>query len=183
MHAQYHANTQCAYEIPSLVHRFIFLMRNSYRQVSFLHVYHHSSITIVVAMYAHFDTSGDVYLPVMLNSIVHVIMYGYYFCGAAGFKFQLALRPHITKMQLTQFLIIASQAFMVWSHGGSNPITMKKAKTKSKSKSKSKKQKTILPALATMCWWILWWGAPPLFLARCAHTIYSNRLPATFQLC
>lgn len=96
---------------------FIFLMRNSYRQVSFLHVYHHSSITIVVAMYAHFDTSGDVYLPVMLNSIVHVIMYGYYFCGAAGFKFQLALRPHITKMQLTQFLIIASQAFMVWSHG------------------------------------------------------------------
>lgn len=114
-------------------------MRNSYRQVSFLHVYHHSSITIVVAMYAHFDTSGDVYLPVMLNSIVHVIMYGYYFCGAAGFKFQLALRPHITKMQLTQFLIIASQAFMVWSHGGSNPMTMKKAKTKTKTKSKKTK--------------------------------------------
>jgi elongation of very long chain fatty acids protein 4 len=33
------------------VDTFIFMMRNSYRQVTFLHVYHHSSITIVVAMY------------------------------------------------------------------------------------------------------------------------------------
>lgn len=96
---------------------FIFMMRNSYRQVSFLHIYHHSSITVVVAMYAHYDTSGDVYLPVMLNSVVHIIMYGYYFCGASGFTFQNALRPYITKMQLTQFLIIASQAFMVWFQG------------------------------------------------------------------
>ena len=27
------------------------------------------------------------------------------------------LRPYITKMQLTQFLIIVSQSFMVWFHG------------------------------------------------------------------
>jgi len=96
---------------------FIFMLRNSYRQVSFLHVYHHCSITIVVALFGHFDSSGDCYLPVILNSVVHVIMYGYYFCGANGFKFQLVLRPYITQMQLTQFLIIAGQAFYMWSFG------------------------------------------------------------------
>ena len=42
----------------------------------------------MVTRYAHYDTSGDVYLPVMLNSVVHIIMYGYYFCGASGFTFQ-----------------------------------------------------------------------------------------------
>jgi len=96
---------------------FIFMLRNSYRQVSFLHVYHHCSITIVVALFGHFDQSGDCYLPVTLNSVVHVIMYGYYFCGANGFTFQNVLRPYITQMQLTQFVIIACQALYQWFLG------------------------------------------------------------------
>ena len=48
----------------------------------------------VLLRYAHYDTSGDVYLPVMLNSLVHVVMYGYYFCGASGFTFQSVRRNH-----------------------------------------------------------------------------------------
>jgi len=96
---------------------FIFMIRDSQRQVTILHVYHHTSITVIVALYSTYDSSGDVYLPVMLNSLVHVIMYGYYFCGAQGYTFQRVLRPYITKMQLTQFLIIATQSFMVWFQG------------------------------------------------------------------
>jgi elongation of very long chain fatty acids protein 4 len=53
---------------------FIFMLRKSYRQVSFLHVFHHSSITIVTAIAVQFDSSGDTYLASLLNSWVHVLM-------------------------------------------------------------------------------------------------------------
>lgn len=46
------------------------MLRKSYRQVSFLHVYHHSSITVVTMLAAQFDTSGDVYLAALLNSVI-----------------------------------------------------------------------------------------------------------------
>jgi hypothetical protein len=65
-------------------------------QVSFLHVYHHSSITIIVAMYASFDSNGDCFLGVMLNSIVHVLMYSHYFVSA--FKIATPWKPFLTSM-------------------------------------------------------------------------------------
>ena len=51
---------------------FIFMLRKSNRQVTFLHVFHHSSITIVTAIAVNFDTSGDTYLASLLNSWVRI---------------------------------------------------------------------------------------------------------------
>ena len=65
---------------------FIFVLRKSSRQVTFLHVYHHSSITFVTMLAAQFDTSGDTYLPALLNSWIHVLMYGHYFLTSIGVK-------------------------------------------------------------------------------------------------
>ena len=48
----------------------LFILRKSYRQVTFLHLFHHSSITIVVGSIVRFDFSGDMYLPVLLNAMV-----------------------------------------------------------------------------------------------------------------
>lgn len=95
---------------------FIFLVRKSYRQVTFLHVYHHSSITLVVAMYAMFDTSGDTLLAVFLNSFVHVLMYGHYFLSSIGIK-NAPWKAYLTSLQLIQFLLIAAQSFMAWNYG------------------------------------------------------------------
>ena len=50
---------------------FIFMLRKSYRQVSFLHVFHHSSITFITALGVQYDASGDTYLASLLNSWVH----------------------------------------------------------------------------------------------------------------
>ena len=51
-------------------------MRLSARpQVTFLHLFHHSSITFVVGSIVRFDYSGDMFLPILLNSIVHVLMH------------------------------------------------------------------------------------------------------------
>lgn len=35
---------------------------------------------------AQFDTSGDTYLPALLNSSIHVLMYGHYFLTSIGVK-------------------------------------------------------------------------------------------------
>jgi hypothetical protein len=88
---------------------FIFMLRKSYRQVTFLHVFHHSSITVVTATAVMFDVSGDTYLAALLNSWVHVAMYGHYFLTSIGSKASAPLRPYLTSMQLIQFLIILGQ--------------------------------------------------------------------------
>jgi elongation of very long chain fatty acids protein 4 len=51
-------------------------------QVSFLHVYHHSSIGLVWWLVARSEPGGDAYWSACLNSLVHVIMYAYYCCTA-----------------------------------------------------------------------------------------------------
>ena len=55
-----------------------FILRKSFRQVTFLHLFHHSSITIVVGSILPYDFNGDMFLPILLNSIVHVLMYLHY---------------------------------------------------------------------------------------------------------
>lgn len=92
---------------------FLFMVRKSYRQVTFLHVYHHSSITFITGLSCLLDVAGDVYLPALLNSWVHVLMYGYYFCSSIGINLSF-IRSSITTIQLTQFLVIAAHSIMAW---------------------------------------------------------------------
>jgi elongation of very long chain fatty acids protein 4 len=83
-----------------------FIFRFSWRQVSFLHVYHHSSITIVTALFITYDSSGDIYLPAMMNSFIHVLMYSHYFLSSfQSLKRHVWWRPYLTSLQLLQFAI------------------------------------------------------------------------------
>lgn len=92
-----------------------FLLRGSLRQVSFLHVYHHSSITFVVGTILPYSFSGDLYLPVLLNAIVHVVMYFYYFLTTI--KVPFPWKSYLTSMQLAQFVAIMSQNIIGWKSG------------------------------------------------------------------
>lgn len=83
---------------------FIFILRKSYRQVTFLHVYHHSSITWMVRLFLHYYPGGSNCVPVILNSFVHMLMYTHYLCSCLGFK--CWWRSYLTKLQLIQFIII-----------------------------------------------------------------------------
>ena len=97
-----------------------FILKGSRRQVSFLHVYHHCSVTGIVWVYLQLMTStagdgtqlvtADGYIPAFLNSFVHVLLYAHYFMRlkckhVGGAKPWWA--PYLTKMQLVQFFIIA----------------------------------------------------------------------------
>lgn len=77
------------------------------RQVTFLHVYHHSSITFVVGLIVPYSFSGDFYLPILLNSVVHVVMYSYYLLMVL--KVPFPWKSMITIMQLVQFCLIMGQ--------------------------------------------------------------------------
>jgi len=92
-----------------------FIMRKSFRQVTFLHVFHHCSINIVVGVILPYEFNGDMYLPILLNAIVHVLMYSHYLVAALGLS--TPWKPYLTSMQLLQFVTIAIQSSMSLSRG------------------------------------------------------------------
>ena len=86
---------------------FIMVLRNSYRQISFLHVYHHIS-TVLYTWYIIYDhPGGDYYLGPLLNSWVHIWMYTYYLLASMmskdSRKQYLWRSQYLTKMQIVQF--------------------------------------------------------------------------------
>jgi hypothetical protein len=92
-----------------------FILRKSSRQVTFLHLFHHSSITIVVGCILPFDFNGDMYLPIMLNSANHMLVYLHYLLATLGLQSWWA--PYITSMQLAQFCIIFAQSLLSYRVG------------------------------------------------------------------
>ena len=102
-----------------------FIARFSWRQVTFLHVYHHSSITAVTALFLTLDASGDLYLPALLNSFIHVLMYSHYFLSSFGFH--CWWKKYLTMLQLLQFAICWSQPLISLYYGPSwyaNPLLL-----------------------------------------------------------
>ena len=92
-----------------------FLFRKSFRQVTFLHLFHHSSITVVVGTIFPFDYNGDMYLPILLNSANHALVYLHYLLATLGL--QSWWSPYITTLQLGQFLIIFLQSLIAYFRG------------------------------------------------------------------
>ena len=83
---------------------FLFVLRKSFRQVTFLHVYHHSSVTAVVRLFLMTYPGGDNCILVIANSFIHMLMYTHYLCSVL--KMKCWWRSYLTKLQLIQFLII-----------------------------------------------------------------------------
>ncbi|XP_035444766.2 elongation of very long chain fatty acids protein F [Spodoptera frugiperda] len=84
-----------------------FVLRKRQRQVTFLHVYHHSIMVMATwAIVKYSRTDNTVFLGV-INSLVHVVMYAYY--GLSVFpelhRF-LWWKKYITQMQLVQFSLM-----------------------------------------------------------------------------
>lgn len=99
----------------------IMLLKQNYHQVSFLHVYHHTTIFALWWLASLAAPGGESYYSAMVNSGIHVVMYGYYFLTLLfpsgpvrsvlnTFKFV------ITKGQMTQFAFNCLQSAydLVW---------------------------------------------------------------------
>ncbi|XP_043268401.1 elongation of very long chain fatty acids protein 4-like [Venturia canescens] len=82
-----------------------FILRKKDNQLSFLHVYHHSTMFSLWWIGIKWVPSGSTFLPAMVNSFIHVLMYSYYALSAFGPSIAKYLwwKKYLTILQLIQF--------------------------------------------------------------------------------
>lgn len=85
----------------------IIILRKKSEQLSFLHLWHHSTIAIVwgwvVNTWPTENSSAAYAYGAWINSCIHVIMYFYYMCTAMNIRPPTYLKKAVTSCQLTQF--------------------------------------------------------------------------------
>lgn len=102
-----------------------FILRKKENQLSFLHIYHHSTMFCVWWAGTRFVPGGSVLSAVMVNCFVHVLMYSYYALAALGphVRKYLWWKKYLTMIQLIQFaagvsvgihLIVSGCQFTRW---------------------------------------------------------------------
>jgi hypothetical protein len=77
-------------------------------QLSFLHVTHHAMMAPVWLLVVHYACGGEAWWGSMMNSLVHVVMYGYYALTALGV--QIPWKRAVTDMQMVQFVLVSVQS-------------------------------------------------------------------------
>ncbi|KAJ8914586.1 hypothetical protein NQ315_017291 [Exocentrus adspersus] len=84
---------------------FFFILRKKDSQLTFLHVYHHSTMFALWWIGIKWVPSGSTFLPAMVNSGIHVLMYSYYGLSVFGPKVTRYLwwKKYLTILQLIQF--------------------------------------------------------------------------------
>ncbi|KAJ3210609.1 hypothetical protein HDU82_007784 [Entophlyctis luteolus] len=97
-------------KVTEFVDTFIMVVKKNNHQISFLHLYHHTSILLVWWLIIYIAPGGDSWFSAALNSFIHVVMYGYYFLSSLGFKQVAFVKKYITLMQMVQFCMMMVQA-------------------------------------------------------------------------
>ncbi|XP_050735194.1 elongation of very long chain fatty acids protein 4-like isoform X2 [Eriocheir sinensis] len=95
-----------------------FILRKKTNQLTFLHIYHHSTMFCLWWIGIKWVAGGSSFLAAMMNSFVHVVMYAYYGLSALGPSMQKYLwwKKHITCIQLIQFTsagVLGARAIVV----------------------------------------------------------------------
>lgn len=91
----------------------IIISRRKWRQLSFLHVYHHFSIFLIYHFIAKAGFDGDIYFTVALNSFIHLMMYSYYFLRTFNVKVPVFWKKFVTSSQLLQFIGMMFQGIVL----------------------------------------------------------------------
>lgn len=82
-------------------------LRKKNRQITFLHVFHHSFVLLMTWFYFKLAPGGSSAMFPMVNGTVHTIMYIYYIMSTfEPLKKYLWWKKYVTKIQLLQFLIL-----------------------------------------------------------------------------
>jgi len=103
------------------------VLGKKWRQLSFLHVYHHTTIFLFYWLNVHVNYDGDIYLTVILNGFIHTMMYTYYFIcmhtkvPSTGKNLPIWWKSSLTMMQMIQFVTMMSQATYLLVGGCKSP--------------------------------------------------------------
>ena len=91
---------------------FIILRGKEKQQLSFLHVYHHSTIGLIWGFLLYNGHgNGTASFGCFINSIIHLIMYSHYIYTSLGYK--NPFKKYITCSQLLQFAICLIHSLVV----------------------------------------------------------------------
>jgi hypothetical protein len=82
-------------------------------QVSFLHVYHHVSISMAWWFALWASPGGDSYFGALVNSWIHVMMYSYY--TLALLKIACPWKRYLTQAQLLQFVSVVGYTIVCYT--------------------------------------------------------------------
>ncbi len=108
------------------------ILGKKWRQLSFLHVYHHITIFLFYWLNANVFYDGDIYLTIALNGFIHTVMYTYYFIcmhtkdPATGKSLPIWWKSYLTLLQMIQFITMMSQGSYLLINGCSElstPVT------------------------------------------------------------
>ncbi|KAJ8668552.1 hypothetical protein QAD02_010215 [Eretmocerus hayati] len=94
-------------KLTELLDTIFFVLRKKDRQITFLHMYHHTVMPMIGWGAAKYYPGGHGTFIGVINSFVHIIMYTYYMLAAAGPQFHKYLwwKKYITTMQMGQFCL------------------------------------------------------------------------------
>ncbi|CAH2107721.1 unnamed protein product [Euphydryas editha] len=97
-----------AAKVSELLDTVFFVLRKKDKQITFLHLYHHSVMMIGTWAYLKYWPSETLFFIGFLNSLVHVFMYTYYGLSALGPKVAKYIfwKKYMTKFQMIQFVCI-----------------------------------------------------------------------------
>jgi len=88
-----------------------FILRKKDKQVSFLHVVHHSVMPPCTYVALRFAPIGRASIIGIVNSVVHTVMYTYYWLAAMpSMQKHLWWKKYITLLQICQFIIFFAHA-------------------------------------------------------------------------
>lgn len=94
-------------KITELLDTIFFVLRKKERQITFLHMYHHTVMPMISWGATKYYPGGHGTLIGVINSFVHIIMYSYYMLAAMGpgLRKYLFWKKYITTLQMLQFCI------------------------------------------------------------------------------
>ena len=91
---------------------FFIILRKKEKQLSFLHIYHHSTIGIIWGFLLYKGHgNGTAAFGCLINSLIHVIMYSHYLITSLGIY--NPYKKYITQLQLLQFFICLLHSIIV----------------------------------------------------------------------
>mmetsp|Transcript_3773 Transcript_3773/g.6247 ORF Transcript_3773/g.6247 Transcript_3773/m.6247 type:complete len:219 (+) Transcript_3773:363-1019(+) len=87
------------------------ILEKRWKQLSFLHVYHHTSIFLFYWLNVNVGYDGDVYVTILLNGFIHTVMYTYYFVSLH--TKDIWWKSALTMCQMVQFVLMNAQAIYI----------------------------------------------------------------------
>ena len=104
-------------KVVELLDTVFMVLRTKRSQITFLHVYHHSSIVVFWWIAVAYVPGGITFCLPISNCVVHVFMYSYYFLASLGASVRRYLwwKRYLTKLQIGQFVLLVAQCLLLYA--------------------------------------------------------------------